>query len=561
MFNEFNLACQGDSVGPKHFPGQSSRRTKILSGLDHIGADAPLSAISRSNTRFDPDVKRADTVLPPPNGESFRIPIMTDVPPHQPARYRLMRDFLRLETAPVSAWILIAALWLLMALPALGLRGAHYEEGTVIALARGALEDGNWLAPYRYGVRFVERPVLLSWMTAAVGSVTGGVRIEAARIIHLLFLLGGGLIVFHLVRTQASKAAGLFGVLCWFGCSMVAQKFITAEPDVMMSVLLFAAFTIWWKGEAAGHISPQRWLVTGLVLTAAALTKGPQPLAYFIFGVGAYLLLKQRWSQLPGFIAANALAIGICAGWYWLIRRPEDAHEWMRHSHLTDQLTLWQWSKIHLDFLGSIIVEWLPGSLLLAPVMVSLVRKPANRDSDLLLALTLYALLCTLALLVWPGIVSSRYAMPANLALAVLAGRVFDTWRVSRPKLIAFSLTFVTAVATYVLVLGWLVMPVLPGLFDKQRATARTINAIREAVPGTLFASDITANYNTLVYVSGNIRVVLVKDLRKLTAPALALLTPDEVADFTRTSPGFSVITHAVLHPNKTHQLVEIRPQ
>jgi 4-amino-4-deoxy-L-arabinose transferase-like glycosyltransferase len=63
----------------------------------------------------------------------------------------------------------VILLWIVLIVPAISLRGAHYEEGTTIALARGAFEDEHWLAPYRYGMRFVERPVLVSWLLAVVG--------------------------------------------------------------------------------------------------------------------------------------------------------------------------------------------------------------------------------------------------------------------------------------------------------------------------------------------------------------------------------------------------------
>ena len=49
---------------------------------------------------------------------------------------------------------------------------------------------------------------------------------------------------------------------------------------------------------------------------------------------------------------------------------------------------------------------------------VALARKENLRDNDLVLAVVLYAGIGTLALLVWPGGVATRYAMPANLALA-----------------------------------------------------------------------------------------------------------------------------------------------
>ncbi len=53
----------------------------------------------------------------------------------------------------VSPYLWLALLWLLLIVPGLFSRGAHYDEGTTIGLARGAFEDGHWLAPHLYGDR------------------------------------------------------------------------------------------------------------------------------------------------------------------------------------------------------------------------------------------------------------------------------------------------------------------------------------------------------------------------------------------------------------------------
>src|SRR5208282_6178585 len=64
-------------------------------------------------------------------------------------------------------WIVLICF--LVVVPAIVLRSAYFEEGTTIGIARNAFEDGHWLEPYRAGLRFVERPVLMSWLLGAVG--------------------------------------------------------------------------------------------------------------------------------------------------------------------------------------------------------------------------------------------------------------------------------------------------------------------------------------------------------------------------------------------------------
>lgn len=465
------------------------------------------------------------------------------------------------RNADIPGWVWVVLLWALMAFPAASLRGAHYEEGTVIGLARGAVEDGHWLAPHLYGVRFVERPVLLSWIAAAIGKLSGGVTVWSARIPHLLFLLAGGLMVFNLVRAYTRRAPAVFGALCWFACPMVAQKFVTAEPDVTMSVLLFGGFFLWWRGMTAGHISWRRWLSIGIVLTAAGLTKGPQPLAYFVLGVGAYLLVKQRWRDIPGFVMANIGAGLAVAGWYWAVMIPGDVKGWFRHSRWNDPMTASEWIRDHLDFAFSLAaVEWLPGSLLLIPAIGAIVRRTVDRERDLMLAAVLYAVSATAILLVWPGGIATRYAMPANLALAVLGGILFERWWDTRPWLIAASNTIVTGISAALIVLGWIVMPMAPDTFRQSSLAAQSIAAVRAMVPGTLYYSPLAVSYNVLAHVPGPIRNVGLFNPETLKVPTLALLTASEIASLSGQTPIIRLVPHAILSNRPPARIVEIRP-
>jgi len=471
-----------------------------------------------------------------------------------------LRQVDRFRGADIPGWVWVVLLWALMAFPAASLRGTHYEEGTVIGLARGALEDGHWLAPYLYGGRFVERPVLLSWMAAALGGVTGGVGIWSARLPHLLLLLAGGLMVYNLVLPHTRKAPAVFGALCWFACPMVAQKFVTAEPDVTLSVLMFGGFFLWWRGVSGGRVTLLRWTCIGVLLALSGLTKGPQPLAFFGLGVGAYILIKRRWSDVPGFILANAIAALSAAGWYGMVMASGDVQGWLAHSRLADSMTLQQWARDHLDFALSMIVEWAPGSLLLVPAIVAIARRELPEDRDLMLAAMLYATLGALVLLLWPGGVATRYAMPGNLGLAVICGILFDRWWFSRPWLIAMTNTVVVAVSAALVILGWVVIPASPDTFRQSKIEAQVIAGARTLVPGVVYASEATSKMNVLAYVPAPVRRAPLAELAKLATPALAVVSVAELAALRAANPALAVVGHAQLRGHPAVMVVEIRP-
>jgi hypothetical protein len=63
----------------------------------------------------------------------------------RPTPTNMLQDFngfSRLETSTLIPWA-CGPLWFALIVPAISLRGFHYEEGTVIALAREALDIGS----------------------------------------------------------------------------------------------------------------------------------------------------------------------------------------------------------------------------------------------------------------------------------------------------------------------------------------------------------------------------------------------------------------------------------
>jgi 4-amino-4-deoxy-L-arabinose transferase-like glycosyltransferase len=445
------------------------------------------------------------------------------------------------------AWLIILLLWFALVVPAIVLRGYHYEEGTVVALARGAIEDGQWLVPHQYGLPFPERPVLMSWVTAILGLIFGGIEPWIARLPPVLSLLGGGGLVYFLVRQRESAAAALFGAICFLISPALLQKLITAEPDVMLSTLLFAAFVVWWGGQKAGHVTYARWLATGAVLAAAALTKGPQPVAYFTLGVGPFLLLKRQWKDLPGFLIANAIAGLVLLAWYVSIYKPGNWAVWAAQSRLHTGIKLSDYLLDLLHFIGQFALELLPGPIVAVPFVLALAKKRELMRDDLVLALLLYAGLCTLLLLVWPGS-GTRYAMPAILAVAALAGLGYARMRAEQPRLLGTGIGLAFVLAVYGIVIGWIAMPLNPALFAMSRISADKMIARMWPDPAPLYCIFESLNNNIVAYLPAPIHVVTAADFAKLGMPAWAYISAAEAEQVRKLRPDLSVALRTVVH-------------
>lgn len=471
---------------------------------------------------------------------------------------RALDLFESIGRSKVPVWIWLMLVWAALIFPAIALRGFHYEEGTVIAIARGAIEDGHWLVPYHYGLRFPERPVLMSWLLALLGLLFGGIDQGVARILPVLSLLGGAALVFYLVRQRASALAALFGAICFMLSPALLQKLVTAEPDAMLSVLLFAAFVIWWDGHKTGRVTFLRWIVVGLVLAAAGLTKGPQPVAYFSFGVGALLVFRRQWKELPGFVLAHVLAGIPLLAWYIAIYQPGDLGLWQAVWRLNSWFGALNWLTDLAHYIAQVALENLPGLILAVPLAVAAFRQRATKPDDLVLALVFYAVLCTAVIALFPGR-GARYAMPAALAVATLAGLGYDRFRAQWPRLVDVSVVVGFLLAIYAVAFNWVAMPLRPDLFRGTWVQAEAILAQMRANPAPLYYIFDSADGNILAYMPAPIRVMRVGDFAKMQTPAWAFISPEEAEKARALRPDLSVTLRAAGYPGTLPKLYELR--
>jgi 4-amino-4-deoxy-L-arabinose transferase-like glycosyltransferase len=201
-----------------------------------------------------------------------------------------LADRLRASTIPeriVASWntavtrwnplALIIIAWAALTMPLVFFRGYNSDEGLAVSIARTALEDGEWVVPHMFNLRWIERPTLLSWIIAAISAPFGGVSQITARLLIVLFLLFGCLLIYLLLRkVAASVPAAVLGVALFLACPLVIRSYTMITADLPLAVLLFFAFFLWWGGCEKGSISFGRWLAVGVVLALAGLLKGPQ---------------------------------------------------------------------------------------------------------------------------------------------------------------------------------------------------------------------------------------------------------------------------------------------
>lgn len=439
-------------------------------------------------------------------------------------RIRIERVMLRLSRLSAPDAVLVAVLVLLAVAPLLVIRGYHYEEGLTVAFAKDAMHGDRWYDPTLYGFRFVERPVLQSWLIAILGLPLGTVNQFIARLPTVIAVLTGALLVLHLLRGRISRTAQLFAALCFVFSPMVLQKIIVAESEVLLGVTQFAAFVLWWKGLETSRVSLWRWAGVGLLLLATAGFKGPQPAAFFALGIGAWILMRRDWAQLPGYCLAGLISLGGLVAWYLAVLEPSDGGNVAHYMRLELPSGFADYLAERFDF-ATVIVQFLPSTLFLVPAALDLVRRRGDYVSAtnrmLLVALALYGGLTLIPLALWPE-TQPRYAMSALLPAACIAGLAFDgTYRrlrnLARVAIAALAMLFV-----YQMVWGWLVAPVFWNDFASSRLDARTVSAAASDT-NLLVMAPVRSADAVLAYLDRPIRYLSNDEMAAAPAPAYLL--------------------------------------
>jgi hypothetical protein len=175
----------------------------------------------------------------------------------------------------------------------------------------------------------------------------------------------------------------------------------------------------------------------------------------------------------------------------------------------------------------------------------------------MIVMLALYAVVCTIVLIWWPG-ARTRYAMPAVFAVAALAGLAFDRFRNERPALVNASLAILCGLLVYKLVLNWIVMPLAPELFDKTRAEGRAIMAVMDGSAGPLYLSrEVDIDYNVLVHVGVPKQIVDGMAVAG-AAPRWIIVSAEQERALRASRPERRVIRRLTLHRMHGGNLVEI---
>jgi len=240
--------------------------------------------------------------------------------------------------------------------------------------------------------------------------------------------------------------------------------------------------------------------------------------------------VRRRWRQFSVLLASGVLAAIAVGAWYFVVYRgTSDIHQWMGHSRLIAPKSV----DTYLFGVGKFIVvlslELLPALLLAASVVLDLTagRFP-GRGREVVIALLMYAGGCSLALAFWPG-ANGRYAMPSELGIAAVAGIGFEHLLARRAWIVQVAEVVAASLVIYAIVVSWVLMPLVPGIFQHSRQRGSLISAaMSTGGPSILYVTPEALDKNELLYIRGPIRIASLDNIRRSAPPFLAIVTPQQ---------------------------------
>ncbi len=332
-----------------------------------------------------------------------------------------------------------------------------YDEGYYSQVALHMVKHDDWVTPYANGVRFLEKPPLMYWVTAA-SLKTFGVNEFALRLPTALAVIAVVWLVALMARRGAGDRAAIIAGLCM--ASAVGTFLFTREALHDIWLVLFVTLAMYafleWLWDP-GH-SLRYALLFYSALAGAFMCKSLVGVAFPLGIVLIFFLLTRRWPKwralyvLPGTVLFMVLSVP----WHWLaaIRNRGFFYfffvgeQFLRFLNKRDPPVLW--SVPLFTFWALVLVWFFPWTAFLpAALSAKNESRDSNRRTLAILALT------------WAGVIlvffslSARlehYVFPALPALSLLAGSALS--RIDDSKSLKWAFRGLAILGVVILVAG-----------------------------------------------------------------------------------------------------------
>ncbi len=300
-----------------------------------------------------------------------------------------------------------------------------YDEGYYAQVAVHMVEYNDWITPYANGVRFLEKPPLLYWVTAASFKVFG-INEFALRLPTALAVIALVWIMMLIARLAANEEAVLVSGLSTafsVGAYLFTRETLHDIWLVLFLALAMYAFLKWYLDPLHSRRSA---LLFYAAMAGGFMCKSLVGVAFPV-GIAALFLLvsseRPRWRALH-LLPGSLLFLILTVPWHWLAAIQNQGflefffvgEQFLRFLGKREPPVLW---SVPLATFWTLILVWFFPWTAFLPSAFLAARKPAGEKERALVKLAL----------LWAGVILAffsisdrleHYVFPALPALSLL---------------------------------------------------------------------------------------------------------------------------------------------
>ena len=291
-------------------------------------------------------------------------------------------------------------------------------------------ETGNYVTPRIKNTIYLEKPPLVSWVTAASFKIFGE-NDFSARLFSGLCAWGCILLVFWIGRRFRDEKTGLYAAAV---LTISIYPFVLGRINILdIPLTLFLCLAI-WLGYLSLAAQKNRWLFYGFYFACALafLTKGIVGVVFPFAILGIWLVWEGRWRSLPRLISPVGILIflAVVCPWLYLAQKENPDFLWfffVREHFLRFTTQMHGKTEPFYYFLPVLIGGTLPWSVFLirawqpAKWKEAQFRKEENR----------FLVVWFLFVFLFYSVSSSKlatYIAPVFLPMALFAGNIFCSY-------------------------------------------------------------------------------------------------------------------------------------
>ncbi len=244
--------------------------------------------------------------------------------------------------ASPRALIFVAAYAALIVLPFLGSsRTLTSHEAMVTHPANRMLADGHWIVPHYASGLWLDKPPLVSWLTAGSFALFGGFSEFAARLPAALSAIGLSLLIAWLAGRLFGARAALPAGLVQATCVYTYLQGRLGEIDMTLTLLIAAAHTVlalrWARGQWDLPLGAAIAFHTFLGL--AVLAKGAIAVAMVGSTILCFCAFRRTWRPLRAVVLTPSVAcfLIVAGSWHvaaYMVTGQEAIDQWSYNSLL-----------------------------------------------------------------------------------------------------------------------------------------------------------------------------------------------------------------------------------